>query len=430
MKKIYLSTVFLVLSLYCLAQNIQVTFTAFREATTIDSITAKNQRTNQSVTFPGSETLVLSQSSGIKNIASPENQLAVYPNPFSSNSIVAVTLDEPVEASLIIHNLTGQVLAQKDEALWAGNNDFSISLSEKGLYIFILKTKQACYSCKLVNTSSSGRINMIQHMGVGKIVSNRSDSFIKKSENAGYSLDFTEGDNMHFTCYSGVMTIIFTDYPESSKNYDVEFVYCSDDSGRNYKVVIIGDQIWMEENLAYLPSVGPSSERSTTTPYYYVYDYKGTSVSEAKTSDEYKDYGVLYNWQAAKISCPDKWQLPDDSDWASLKNYLTSNGYGYGGKSIDIGKSLASRSGWNDIDYAGYIGNDQASNNSSGFNAFPCGFCRASSFRNPFESQNETAYFWSSSGLYDYGLMFNNFLLSKRSTSISLGISVRCILDK
>jgi uncharacterized protein (TIGR02145 family) len=76
-----------------------------------------------------------------------------------------------------------------------------------------------------------------------------------------------------------------------------------------YKWVRIGNQVWMAENLAYLPSVSPSSVGSDTDLNYYVYGYSGNNVNEAKATDNYATYGVLYNWSAAMVSCPAGWHL-------------------------------------------------------------------------------------------------------------------------
>ena len=63
------------------------------------------------------------------------------------------------------------------------------------------------------------------------------------------------------------MTTIFTDSPENSKKYNVEFAHCTDPDGMNYDIVIFGDQIWKEDNLAYLPSVSPPDEGSGLTTF-------------------------------------------------------------------------------------------------------------------------------------------------------------------
>jgi uncharacterized protein (TIGR02145 family) len=71
--------------------------------------------------------------------------------------------------------------------------------------------------------------------------------------------------------------------------------------GNVYNWVQIGDQVWMAENLAYLPSVNRVDDGSedATGSYYYVYGYDGTNVAEAKATTNYTTYGVLYNWTAA-----------------------------------------------------------------------------------------------------------------------------------
>ena len=94
--------------------------------------------------------------------------------------------------------------------------------------------------------------------------------------------------------------------------------------GTRYKTVKIGNQIWMAENLKYLPSVSPSSVGSETDPFYYVYGYQGTDVLAAKATDNYKTYGVLYNWSAAKASCPKGWHLPTDAELNTLETYVVS----------------------------------------------------------------------------------------------------------
>lgn len=108
--------------------------------------------------------------------------------------------------------------------------------------------------------------------------------------------------------------------------------------GNEYNWVQIGDQVWMAENLAYLPSVNMVADGSEDAAgsYYYVYGYDGTNVADAKATDNYATYGVLYNWTAAMDGeassttnpsgiqgvCPAGWHLPSDAEWTELTDYL------------------------------------------------------------------------------------------------------------
>jgi uncharacterized protein (TIGR02145 family) len=80
----------------------------------------------------------------------------------------------------------------------------------------------------------------------------------------------------------------------------------------------------MAENLKYLPSVSPSEDQSETEPHYYVYDYQGTNVSDAKATANFKKYGVLYNWPAAMEACPPGTRLPTDEEWHILESAFTT----------------------------------------------------------------------------------------------------------
>src|SRR5690554_2300197 len=117
--------------------------------------------------------------------------------------------------------------------------------------------------------------------------------------------------------------------------------------GNEYNWVQIGDQVWMAENLAYLPSVNRVADGSEDAAgsYYSVYGYDGTNVADAKATDNYATYGVLYNWTAAMDGeassttnpsgiqgvCPAGWHLPSDAEWTELTDYL-------GGTSVAGGK--------------------------------------------------------------------------------------------
>lgn len=199
-----------------------------------------------------------------------------------------------------------------------------------------------------------------------------------------------------------------------------------------YKWVIIGNQTWMAENLAFLPSVSPPLAGSDTIPYYYVFRYEGSNVTAAKQWEFYSDYGVFYNWPAAMNGadssssipsgvqgiCPDGWHLPSDGEWDILVNYL--------GGDMAAGKSLKSDSGWNK-----YEGEPGEGDNSSGFNALAAGSRHNGG---DFYNLGFNALFWSStsygkySAWYRYLGYFHNGVYRYYSNT-RYGFSVRCVRD-
>ena len=116
-----------------------------------------------------------------------------------------------------------------------------------------------------------------------------------------------------------------------------------------------------------------------------------------------------------------------------LENYLIANGYNYDGTTTDnkIAKAMASTTGWNNTTNAGTPGNDQSTNNSSGFNAFPEGY-RLNNGSFFYEGNN--AFFWSSTENNTNNAwtryLFNNFSsLYRSNTNKQDGFSVRFVRD-
>jgi uncharacterized protein (TIGR02145 family) len=146
-------------------------------------------------------------------------------------------------------------------------------------------------------------------------------------------------------------------------------------------------------------------------------------------------YGRLYTWYVITDSrnvCPSGWHVPTDDEWTILTDYLTNNGYGYGGSGSDIAKSMAATSGWTTNTTAGTVGNDQASNNSSGFSALPGG--SRSSYNGAFVDIGNNSLWWSFTetlvtyAFYRYIIYVNSVILSNFCDKPT-GLSVRCLRD-
>jgi uncharacterized protein (TIGR02145 family) len=179
---------------------------------------------------------------------------------------------------------------------------------------------------------------------------------------------------------------------------------------RIYSWVKIGSQTWMSENLNY---------NTMTGSWVYSNDTNNAEI-----------YGRLYDWETACAVCPAGWHMPSDSEWTVLTDYLESNGYGCGGSGDDIAKSIAATSNWIGCDSAGTVGNEQNTNNSSGFSGLPGGGCVGGGFG----AIRFSGYWWSSSeyntdNAYCRFIHSNGRIVYRDNYSKSYGLSVRCVKD-
>ncbi|MCF8358948.1 MAG: fibrobacter succinogenes major paralogous domain-containing protein [Prolixibacteraceae bacterium] len=206
--------------------------------------------------------------------------------------------------------------------------------------------------------------------------------------------------------------------------------YTDPRDNNHYNVVKIGEQVWMEENLKYLPSVVGPATSSQTAPYYYVHGYDGTNVSDAKASANYTIYGVLYNWSAAMNEaasssdnpsgiqgvCPTGWHLPSDAEWTELTDYL-------GGESVAGGKlKEAGTTHWDSP--------NTGATNETDFTSLPGGFCN----NDEFNGVGGYGYWWSTLEIFGanawYRYMnYNSSSVYRENFSKAAGFSVRCLRD-
>ncbi|MFB6342480.1 FISUMP domain-containing protein [Saccharicrinis sp. FJH62] len=201
--------------------------------------------------------------------------------------------------------------------------------------------------------------------------------------------------------------------------------------GYVYRIVTIGNQVWMAENLKYLPSVTGPETGSETTSYYYVYGYDGTSVEDAKATTNYGIYGVLYNWTAAmegfasstdnpsgvKGVCPTGWHLPSDAEWEELIDYL-------GG--VDVAGYKMKETGIEHWDNP-----NTGANNESNFTALPGGIRY---LNGSFLTIGNHGYWWSAtmdnaSSAWHRSLVNDYIGVYWDTHYLDDGLSVRCVKD-
>ena len=220
-----------------------------------------------------------------------------------------------------------------------------------------------------------------------------------------------------------------------------------DQDGNPYEFKTYGTQIWTLSNAEVvkyrdgtdIPQVTDATEwANLTTGAWCYYDNDSTK-------------GKLYNWYAVagihdndpntpnKEFAPAGWNVPTDSEWTELKNFLIANGYNYDGttEGNKIAKAMASTTGWISDDTLGAPGNNQSLNNSSEFNALPAGF-RSFHFNlnnNFFNNEGYHAFFWSStktntnSSAVARSVYNNQSRLASYASDKRLGYSVRFIKD-
>jgi len=199
---------------------------------------------------------------------------------------------------------------------------------------------------------------------------------------------------------------------------------------QSYATVQIGSQCWMQENL----NIGTiKSDAATTTDNgiieKYCYDDDDSNCGI---------YGGLYQWneamnyvetESAQGICPSGWHIPTDAEWTELTGYINSNiSYRCDGTNNYIAKSLASNYGWIPDTATCAVGNNQSTNNATGFNALPAGYRDLNRY---FVNKSRNADFWASSGsgesAYVRLIMHGSISISNVYDKKFYSLSLRCL---
>jgi len=205
-----------------------------------------------------------------------------------------------------------------------------------------------------------------------------------------------------------------------------ETVYDNDENP--YTEIVIGNQVWMGENLkttrlrdgTTIPLVTDNTSwEDLTGPGFCWYN------NDNETNR--KIYGALYNWHTVNTSklCPAGWHVPDYIEWLDILH--TSGGEDIaGGKMKETGISH-----WSDP--------NTGATNESGFTALPAGsrIVEQGIYSGIFLGLKTAGYWWTSSPQVcadewggSYHLNYDNDDLGFVCRYRASGLSVRCVKDE
>ena len=163
--------------------------------------------------------------------------------------------------------------------------------------------------------------------------------------------------------------------------------------GKTYKILTIGTQTWMAENLNF------------ETDSSFCYNDEETNCTK---------FDRLYMWEAAITACPGGWHLPNLTEWETLMNSV-------GGQTM-TGKALMSTSGWD---------SDGNGTDSYGFSVLPAGY---RDFKGNYKDEGSNAFVWTSTEVYSDSAYYVSFWRGRVNVNLGDrykydGLSVRCLKD-
>ena len=191
----------------------------------------------------------------------------------------------------------------------------------------------------------------------------------------------------------------------------------TDFENNEYETIIIGNQLWMKQNLE-------STKYSDGTPITEIYPPNNNEENIA-------EYGYLYSWYSAvnysaiekpQGACPVGWHIPSTEEWVELSNYL-------GGVSVAGGKLKEEGT-------THWLSPNVGATNSSRFTALPSGYRGVNL---GFWKFKEYAIFWTSNPFSESNSEDAQLINDSETIRLSIngggagsntsGYSVRCIKD-
>jgi len=233
---------------------------------------------------------------------------------------------------------------------------------------------------------------------VGLLINSTSSAFIGKSE-----IFFEPGDSI----------------PSIVKDID----------GNVYHTVVIGNQVWLQENLRTKKYRNGKLISKNITKAQWSTDKMGACAVYDNDSIKENAFGLLYNWYAIANPaglCPVGWHVPTDSEWNTMVKYLDEYA-----DTTELKRVQSEIAGGElkEIGYSHWTTPNTGATGTSNFLGYAGG---NKSIDGKCNDVGSYGYWWTataSSAAEAYGrlLSYFNGNIDRFKTSKNLALSVRCI---
>ncbi|MBS9525268.1 fibrobacter succinogenes major paralogous domain-containing protein [Litoribacter alkaliphilus] len=235
----------------------------------------------------------------------------------------------------------------------------SVSITIGNLTKALPKTKDGKFYYQYIREGQNILIH-VQEKFDGKIFSKSLD--IDALKHYHFVLEVSTEGNLN------IINIVLSEFDFEEEVLDTSIInnIVVDIEGNVYKVIKIGNQIWMGENLRSSTFCNGDKLEEIGMPTEEWFTGITIPASWSIDNDDTYDYpyGKLYNNAAAEDErniCPCDWEIPNDDDWNELISYL-------GGNEVAGHKLRSTKENyWREQNYF-------LATNESGFDALPTGY--------------------------------------------------------
>lgn len=322
------------------AQNYQVTFAINGNADLPDSVLVKNVDRDIELVLQNGDVLYLEDATtDVRNNASLNQQLRVYPNPVGAG-VTTVEFYNATQGlvSVEAYSTDGKRILCRNENIQQGYNSYALSGLSKGVYVIQIRTPESNSAAVVISNSNTSEKPEIKWLDVHNNTTDFSQMKAASNNQSTVNMPYSKGESLKFTAFLSRFTSIEEHEIANDTIIEFNFIpyagFVADKTSAE-----VGDVISFTDNsinnaTSWLWNFGDDKSSTLQTPTHS-YDEVGTytvsltaSNSAGDSTISKLDYIVIaekgeVDYPSDVISFFDEWKitLGDGSEEKDLIDY-------------------------------------------------------------------------------------------------------------